>query len=311
MGKLDEKILDKFFASMKEGDDKRIVTLSLAKGVKEYVDLDYTGQDGKNPYHLMNIYRPESAGDKVLPVIIDVHGGGWGYGDKELYKFYCYALATRGFAVASFNYTLMPDALDISVIIKDIFGAINYTAAHAEEYKLDKNNFFITGDSAGGHLTGMTLAVIADEKLQELYGVKTEVSFNAAVFNCASYNPNRYLKLPVSVAKAYIGRFYNHDRILKKNKYFSSVNVFNARLEKFPPMYLISCYNDMGIIRQETRKFAKLLDSKGIKYVFEYWEEKDCKNGMGHVYSVLHPLDWEESVKTNDNVCNFFKTYLK
>ena len=32
----------------------------------------------------MDVYRPRDT-DAVLPVIVSVHGGGWGYGDKERY----------------------------------------------------------------------------------------------------------------------------------------------------------------------------------------------------------------------------------
>ena len=39
-----------------------------------------------------------SENDK-LPVIIDIHGGGWMYGDKGLNENYCRALADRGYVV--------------------------------------------------------------------------------------------------------------------------------------------------------------------------------------------------------------------
>ncbi|UKI14322.1 MAG: hypothetical protein L6V85_09755 [Clostridiales bacterium] len=43
---------------------------------------------------------------KKLPVIIDIHGGGWMYGDKDLNAPYCEALAKRGFVVVSFFRTV-------------------------------------------------------------------------------------------------------------------------------------------------------------------------------------------------------------
>ena len=40
-------------------------------------------------------YRPENM-DEKLPVIVNVHGGGWVYGYKDLYQFYAMSLAQRG-----------------------------------------------------------------------------------------------------------------------------------------------------------------------------------------------------------------------
>lgn len=42
----------------------------------------------------------------MIPVIVSVHGGGWGYGDKERYQYYCMSLAQQGFAVVNFSYRL-------------------------------------------------------------------------------------------------------------------------------------------------------------------------------------------------------------
>lgn len=36
----------------------------------------------------------------------------------------------------------------------------------------------------------------------------------------------------------------------------------------------------------------------------------ECENKMGHVYSVLYPEDWEESKKTIDKTCKFFKEQM-
>ena len=53
---------------------------------------------GPDPWwHLLDIYRPRDAEGKI-PVIIDVHGGVWVYGDKDLYSNYCMDLARQGFS---------------------------------------------------------------------------------------------------------------------------------------------------------------------------------------------------------------------
>lgn len=58
----------------------------------------------------LDVYRPRAREGEKLPVIISVHGGGWVYGDKDGYQFYCMGLAERGFAVVNFSYRLAPEA---------------------------------------------------------------------------------------------------------------------------------------------------------------------------------------------------------
>ena len=53
---------------------------------------------------LFDIYYPaELDAQTSYPVIVSVHGGGWFYGDKELYSYYCCHLASKGFVVLNFN----------------------------------------------------------------------------------------------------------------------------------------------------------------------------------------------------------------
>lgn len=47
--------------------------------------------------------------DHPLPVIVSVHGGGWVFGSKEGYQFYCMSLAQLGFTIVNFSYRLAPE----------------------------------------------------------------------------------------------------------------------------------------------------------------------------------------------------------
>lgn len=60
-------------------------------------------------WNLLDLHYPEET-DHPLPVIVSIHGGGYGYGTREVYHHYCADLARRGFAVVNFNYRLAPDS---------------------------------------------------------------------------------------------------------------------------------------------------------------------------------------------------------
>ena len=92
-------------SSFGRSDAARDAGLATPEDVIRYDDLRY-GDDAQ--WQVLDVYRPRTAENTPLPVIVSVHGGGWVYGDKAVYQFYCMSLAQRGFAVVNFSYRLTP-----------------------------------------------------------------------------------------------------------------------------------------------------------------------------------------------------------
>lgn len=61
-------------------DLKTLAKQEIPDGIKEFSGIPYV-DDGHRGY-LLDIYYPENAAGK-LPLIIDIHGGGFLYGYKE------------------------------------------------------------------------------------------------------------------------------------------------------------------------------------------------------------------------------------
>ena len=82
--KFELKLLDWWWnKQVLKSDKKRAAKLTKTTGVSAIKDLEYIGDGSK--WHLMDVYRPKGTENEKLPVIIDIHGGGWMYGDKDLY----------------------------------------------------------------------------------------------------------------------------------------------------------------------------------------------------------------------------------
>ena len=92
----------RFYASI--SDFFRDRKIPLPEGVEQRRNLTY-GPHGRA--NRLDVFYPRTAEGK-LPTIVNVHGGGYVYGSKEIYRRYCMDLARRGFAVVSFNYRLAP-----------------------------------------------------------------------------------------------------------------------------------------------------------------------------------------------------------
>jgi acetyl esterase/lipase len=102
----------------------------------------------------LDLYLPTN--QKNMPLIVYVHGGGYGHGDKfgdslnpnEL------QLLWDGYAMASINYRLTPAAI-WPAQIEDCKAAIRWLKANAEQYGYDLNRIGVIGESAGGQLVAM------------------------------------------------------------------------------------------------------------------------------------------------------------
>ena len=97
--------------------------------------------------------------DLFLPVqeefftIVHFHGGGLVEGDKGDTHQLCEHLANKGFAVATANYSLYPNA-KFPDYIKDAAKAIRYVMDNIKQYGKPKG-FIVSGQSAGAYLTLM------------------------------------------------------------------------------------------------------------------------------------------------------------
>ena len=137
--------------SQQSGMDMLTPRIFRGEGVKnKYMDLPY----GPLEEQLLDIYLPDEP-EGLLPVIFEIHGGGWVAGTKnEGFTDVLIDFIRHGYALISVNYRLAPATMFPGNII-DVKAAVRWTRAHADQYGLDPGRFGMIGDSAGGHLSLM------------------------------------------------------------------------------------------------------------------------------------------------------------
>lgn len=124
---------------------------------KKFLDLPYAPGGDR---HTLDIYLPNE-GTAPYPVIIDIFGGGWYFGNKSSHKLEpALALLRRGFAVVSINYTLSGQA-KFPTGLYETKAAVRYVRANAERYGLDGNRIALLGESAGAHYASMAATTAA------------------------------------------------------------------------------------------------------------------------------------------------------
>ena len=127
-------------------------TIDVIEDIPYLPDGGYDTEAGQCRGHLLDLYLPHDAVLRcghTLPVYIDIHGGGFTYGYKELNRNFNVHLAETGFAVFSLNYRPAPQT-DLRGQLADVQAALRWIKAHLTDYPVNPNAVFLTGDSAGG-----------------------------------------------------------------------------------------------------------------------------------------------------------------
>jgi arylformamidase len=123
-----------------------------AKVRREYaghLDLAY----GATPRERLDLFltaRPKA------PTLAFIHGGYWQMNDKENFALFAEGLLPLGINLAVIEYTLAP-AARLDRIVSEVRRSVRWLAEHLGEYGVDPNRLYVSGHSAGGHLTAMMM----------------------------------------------------------------------------------------------------------------------------------------------------------
>jgi arylformamidase len=121
----------------------------LAAQRPKYLDLRY-GDAERNRIDLF----VEKSG---APVLVFIHGGYWQMRQKEIFRFLAHGPLARGVNVALVGYTLAPEK-HLDGIVGEVRAAVEWLVTHVGPYGGDPERLYLSGWSAGGHLTAMSLS---------------------------------------------------------------------------------------------------------------------------------------------------------
>lgn len=110
---------------------------------------------GLHPAETLDLFPPP--GPDPAPVHLFIHGGYWHRMDKADFGFVARALQPAGAAVVAINYALMP-AVTIDELVRQCRAAVAWVWRNASSFGGDPERIFVSGHSAGGHLTAMVMA---------------------------------------------------------------------------------------------------------------------------------------------------------
>ena len=136
---------------------------------------------------LLDVYFPEGTAS-ALPTIVSIHGGGYVYGSKEIYRRYGMDMARRGFAFVNFNYRLAPKWKFPTPLV-DTNAVMQWIVKNAHRYHLDPERIFLVGDSAGAQLASQYAAMWANPGYAAAFAMKLpRITIRALGLNCGMYD---------------------------------------------------------------------------------------------------------------------------
>lgn len=124
-------------------------TRALDAKAKPQRDIGY----GSAPRQRLDFY---ASGKSGAPTLVFIHGGYWRSTDKENWGFVAAGPLAHGINVANIEYTLAP-ANRLDGIVAEVKQALAFLRSNLSKLGGDPDKLYVSGHSAGGHLTSMVL----------------------------------------------------------------------------------------------------------------------------------------------------------
>jgi acetyl esterase/lipase len=278
--------------------------VQVPDGVRLERDLAYV-PDGDEAQKL-DLYLPEAAPERPLPLIVHIHGGGWQAGSK----FPCpvAGMVLKGYAVASVEYRFSQKA-KFPAQIQDCQAAIRWLRAKAASYSIDPKQVGVIGGSAGGHLSALVATAGGTGAFPPIGGNEDQSDRVQAV--CDIYGPADFTTVVQQAAE---------DRNVKnifqfnspKDPYSSLIGAPLETTEKSravspvtyiseddPPVLILHGTHDALVPYAQSVQFAGALKAKGVP-VWLQTLPGGGHGGPGFGKSAVHQLTQ-----------NFFDKFLK
>lgn len=280
-------------------DAKRDEGLTTPDSILRFDNISYGMYGAEN---LLDIYRRKDA-EGLQPTIVNIHGGGFVYGSKEIYQFYCMSLAERGFAVVNINYRLAPENR-FPKAVEDFNRVMTFIAENGARYGLDKDRLILVGDSAGAYHVSHYAAILTDESFAKLFDFRIpQVTVRALGLNCGCYDGKM---MAGSGSDELFSEYLGTVGEMPSPELLAKVDTLSHITEKYPPCFVMSSYCDF--LLPAAKPMADFLRANGVTAELKIYGSPD-RPEIAHVFHVNCRL--EEAKVCNDDECGFFHRLVK
>lgn len=204
----------------------------------------------------LDFYPSQISGNR--PCVIVIHGGSWSSGDSQQLPELNNYLAKAGYNVASINYR-MASKYQSPAPLNDVRAALTYLRTHANQLKIDTNNFVLLGRSAGAQIAMLATYTMHDPS------IKGVIDFYGPADMVWGYSKpaNKLVMDSQGVMERYLGGTYKE----VPKSYFASSPIEYVNRQT-PPTLIIHGANDVLVAYEHSNRLSKKLKENNIKH---YW----------------------------------------
>ncbi|HVR85265.1 MAG TPA: alpha/beta hydrolase [Planctomycetota bacterium] len=230
-----------------------LVLLGSQDGIRETRDLDYyVGDDADPRKHKLDLYFPKDA--KKVPVLMWIHGGGWMTGDRSMYREVGRRFAESGIGFAAISYRLSPKVKH-PAHVEDCARAFAWLLGHVADYGGDPERLFVSGQSAGGHLSAL---LTLDP--QYLHAQKVpDGALKGSIPMSGVYNVPALPADSKGLLAMFPASFGSDPEICRAASPVSHIANLSC------PMLVITESEDVGMIRPSMKLFQRAAEKAGVK----------------------------------------------
>jgi acetyl esterase len=203
------------------------------------------------------VYRSRT--DKLTPVMIYFHGGGWVWSSVDTHDRIAREFSSAAqLSVVSVDYSLSPEA-KFPRALNECVEAIRYIAKHGQDWGLDPSQMLLCGDSAGGNLSLASAVQLRDLGGPALKGIVLAYPVCDSNFETPSYQQfaagyGLTHERMAAFWNAYVGRPHDLHHPLAAP--------LRAELGGLPPVLILLA--ELDVLRSEGEALAAKLHRSGV-----------------------------------------------
>ncbi|MFA6845322.1 MAG: alpha/beta hydrolase [Sphaerochaetaceae bacterium] len=214
----------------------------------------------------------------VTPLIIFFHGGGWMFGNMNLYNNLCARLSDCTHApVLSVDYRLAPK-YKFPTAVEDCYSTLVWAAAGCRYWKIDPDRIYVIGDCAGANLAAVVSRLARDRKGPTIAGQVLICPITDGRMRTASYE--KFKDSPTLTDKQvafYINQYAREPKDILNPNFSPLLGLDQSRL----PETLIICA-EYDPLRDDGSLYAQELIQADTKATF--LEVKNTVHGFIRYY---------------------------
>lgn len=223
--------------------------------------------------------------EDVMPLFVNIHGGGFILGDAEMDDPYMPNLAIEAnVKILNISYSLAPEN-PFPKALEESYAVVKYAQDHADELAIDPHSIAVGGHSAGGNLSAAICIKNARSKALNIKGLILDYP-PLDLYTDPYLKPHPKGALPRKISRLFDACYHN-SKEGRKNPLISPIYADNEQLDSFPPTLMITA--SMDSLCNEAEKFKDRLLEVGVSVTHKRFD------GSRHGFTLSEKPDAKEA----------------